>query len=230
MIRFFVERRVATLMLFSAIILMGMISLSRLKVSLFPDIVFPKLTVLTPYSNVAPEEIENLVTRPIEDAVSSVSGVKKMMSRSQEGLSIIEVTFEWGTSLDLATINLRQKVDLAKSILPQDSGKSIIVAFDPSADPVITLVARPTGIPFERTRDYIEKNVRPYLERIDGVASVSILGGRKREVQINVDAQKMHAFGLSLDKVNQAVGSANFNFPAGNVHKGEKEYTVRVMG
>ncbi len=230
MISFFVHRKIATLMLFSAVLLMGFISLSRLKVSLFPDIVFPRLSILTPYPNVAPEEIENLVTRPVEDAVSSVGGVKKIRSRSQEGLSIVDVSFDWGTSLDLATIHLRQKVDLAKSILPQEAGKSIIVAFDPSADPVITLVARPVGVPFENARDYIEKNIRPYLERIPGVASIQLLGGTRREIQVLVDGQKLHAYGLSLERLHQALGASNFNFPAGNVRRGDKEYTVRVAG
>ena len=217
-------------MLFLAILLMGSISFSRLKVSLFPDIVFPRLTVLTPYTDVAPEEIENLVTRPIEDAVSSVNGVKKIRSRSQEGLSIVEVTFDWGTSIDLATINLRQKVDLTKSILPQDSGKSIIVAFDPASDPVVVLVAKPTGSSFTETRDYIEKNIRPYLERITGVASIQILGGTRREIQVLADGPKLHGYEISLDMINSAIGANNFNFPAGNIKRGDKELTVRIMG
>lgn len=230
MIRFFVHRKVATLMIFSGVMLMGVISLSRLKVSLFPDIVFPRLSVLTPYANVAPQEIENLVTRPVEDAVSSVGGVKKISSRSEEGLSVVDVTFDWGTSIDLATIHMRQKVDLAKSILPQDAGRSILVAFDPSADPVITLVATPVGQPFDKTRDYVEKNIRPYLERIPGVASIQMLGGTHREIQVLADSQKLQAYGLSLDRIHQAIGSSNFNFPAGNVRRGDKEYSVRVTG
>ena len=230
MLNFFVRRPVATAMIYAAVFLLGFLSLQRLKVSLFPDIVFPKLIVLTPYAHVAPEEMENLVTIPIEDAVGSVSGVKKIVSRSEEGLSIVEVTLDWGSSLDLAVINIRQKVDLAKSILPQDTGKSIIVKFDPSSDAIVTLVAKPAGIPFERTRDYIDKNVRPLLERVDGVASLSILGGWKREIHIDVDARKLFAHGLTLDRVSQSLSSSNFNFPAGNVRRGDREFTVRVMG
>ena len=230
MIEFFVQRRVATTMIFAAIALMGSISLSRLKVSLFPDLEFPRLTVLTPYSNVAPDEIENLVTRPIEDAVSSVNGVRKITSRSQEGLSIVEVDLEWGSSLDLAVINLRQKVDLAASLLPQDAGKSIIIKFDPAAAPIVTLVARPKGVSFEKLRDQLDKAVRPFLERIPGVASISILGGYRREIQVNVDSRRMYGHGLNLDQIIQALGASNFNFPAGNVKKGEREFTVRVMG
>lgn len=230
MIEFFVRRRVATVMMFAAVLLLGVISLSRLKVSLFPDISFPRLTVLTPYSNVGPEEIENLVTRPIEDAVSSVNGVKKIVSRSQEGLSIVEVSLEWGGSLDLAVINLRQKVDLARSVLPQDTGKSIIIKFDPSADPIVLLTARPVNTSFEDLRDHVDKNVRPFLERIPGVASVQILGGYRREIQVNVDSGRLFGYGLTLDRLAQSLSSSNFNFPAGNVRRGAREYNVRVMG
>ncbi|MBL8018238.1 MAG: efflux RND transporter permease subunit [Leptospirales bacterium] len=230
MIEFFVRRRIATCMMFVAVLILGGISLARLKVSLFPDIVFPKLLVLTPYQSVGPEEIENLVTRPIEDGITAVNGVRNVSSRSQEGLSIVEVTLEWGASLDLATINIRQKVDLARSILPEDTGKSMIVKFDPSTDPVVTVVARPVGVEFENLRDYVDKNVRPFMERIPGVASLSILGGYKREIQVNVDRAKLVGYNLTLDQVVQAIASSNFNFPAGNVKKGDREYTVRIMG
>ncbi|MCE9599179.1 MAG: efflux RND transporter permease subunit [Spirochaetia bacterium] len=230
MIEFFIRRRIATSMMFVAVLILGGISLSRLKVSLFPDIVFPRLFVLTPYQSVGPEEIENLVTRPIEDGITAVNGVRNVSSRSQEGLSIVEVSLEWGTSLDLATINIRQKVDLARSILPQDAGKSMIVKFDPSTDPVITVVARPVGVEFENLRDYVDKTVRPFMERIPGVASLSILGGYRREIQVNVDRAKLSGYNLTLDQVIQSISSSNFNFPAGNVKKGDREYTVRIMG
>ncbi len=230
MIDFCIKRPIATTMIYVAVILLGVISLTRLKVTLFPDIVFPRLTVLTGYPNVSPEEIENLVSRPIEDAVSSVSGVKKIRSFSREGLSIVDVTLDWGTNLDLATIQVRQKVDLARNLLPQDTQKSIIDKFDPSSDPVVTIIARPVGLTFNNTRDYIEKNVRPFFERINGVANISIRGGRKREVQINVDSKKMHSRGLSIDGIAQALSSSNFNFPAGNVRQGDRELTVRIMG
>ncbi len=230
MLRFLIHRPIATAMIYAAILLIGAISLGRLRVSLFPDIQIPQLTILTPYPNVAPEEMENLVTRPIEDAVSSVNGVRRVTSKSQEGLSIVEVFFEWGTSLDLAIVNTRQKVDLAKSVLPQDAEKSIIVRSDPSADPVITLVARPVDLDSAQLRDYIDNNVRPFLERIDGVASISVLGGQKREIQVRVDAQKLFALGLTLEQLRANLESSNFSFPAGTVRKGDRELTVRVQG
>lgn len=164
-------------MFYLGIVLLGMIAVGRLPISLFPDIVFPRLTILTPYGGVAPEEMENLVTRPVEDAVSSVPGVHGIESRSQEGLSIVEVQLEWGASLDLAIIQLRQKLDLARALLPQDSGRSILVRYDPASMPIVSLVARPRQISGDQLRDTVDREVRPFLERIPGVASINILGG-----------------------------------------------------
>jgi len=217
-------------MFYSALLLLGMIALDRLKINLFPDIVFPRITILTPYPDVSPDEIENLISKPVEDAVSSVNGVKKIVSRSEEGLSSVEVHLEWGTPLDLAIINLRQKLDLAKSMLPQDAGKSIIVKFDPSSEPIILLMAEPGRIPFDELRDYIEKDVRPFFERIEGVATVSVLGGRKREISVDLDQGKLQAYGLTVDQIARSLTATNYNYPAGNVKSGEKEFTVRFMG
>lgn len=230
MIRFFVERRVAATMTFAALLLLGLVAAPRLKVSLFPDIVYPRLLILTPYGAVPPEEMETLVSVPVEDAAGAVAGVKKITSRSQEGLSVVEVAFDWGTNLDLATIQVRQKVDLARSVLPQDCGRSLILKHDPSSRAVITLVAKPAGIPFKDTRDFVEKNIRPLLERVEGVAGVSIRGGFRREIQVEIDLERLKARGLSLDEVKQAVSSSNFNFPAGTVRRDEKELAVRVSG
>lgn len=217
-------------MFYLGIVLLGMIAVGRLPISLFPDIVFPRLTILTPYGGVAPEEMENLVTRPVEDAVSSVPGVHGIESRSQEGLSIVEVQLEWGASLDLAIIQLRQKLDLARALLPQDSGRSILVRYDPASMPIVSLVARPRQISGDQLRDTVDREVRPFLERIPGVASINILGGRKREIRVDVDARRLRGFGLNLSQLNQALGAANFAFPAGQVYKGDREYTVRFQG
>lgn len=231
MIAFCVKRPVATSMAFTAMLLLGVIGSSRLKVNLFPDIAFPRISVITPYSNVQAEEIENLVTRPIEDALSAVPGVRKLRSVSQEGLSIVHVDLEWGSSTDSAIIQARQKVDLARSVLPQDTGKSMIARFDPSREPIMTLVARPTPhLSFERTREYIERNVRPLLERIEGVASVSIQGGLRREIQVNIDRDRLRSYNLTLSRIGQNLDASNYTFPAGAVKKGRHEYQVKIKG
>jgi multidrug efflux pump subunit AcrB len=228
--RFSIQRPIATLMLYCMLLLLGFVSLSKLEVNLFPDIVFPRITVLTPYPDVSPDEIEHLVTVPIEDSVSSVNGVKKITSTSQEGLSIVTIQFEWGSDLDLAVINLRQKLDLTKSVLPQDAGKSLIVKFDPSSEPIILLVSKPERISSEELRDFIEKNIRPSFERIDGVASVTILGGRRREIRVNLDAEKLQSQGLTVEQIGKSLSATNYNYPTGNVKGGDKEFTVRFEG
>lgn len=233
MISFCVRHPVATFMIYAAVVLLGLVSIGRLRVSLFPDIVFPRLTVLTSYGNIPAEEIENLVTRPIEDAVSSVPGVTGVQSISQEGLSIVQVNLQWGSSLDSAIIHVRQKVDLARSILPQDAGRSMILKFDPSQEPILTLIARPVpggNTRFETLRDLIERGVRPLLERTNGVAGVSVLGGHRREIQVEVSAARLFAHNLSLDQIGRAINAANYNFSAGTVRRGKKELHVRVAG
>ncbi|MBE7438188.1 MAG: efflux RND transporter permease subunit [Spirochaetales bacterium] len=230
MLAFFIRRPVATTMLYSGIVLAGFIALGRLEINLFPDIHFPGISIITEYPNVPPDEIENLVSRVIEDAVGSVAGVKNVTSRSREGMSIVEVTFDWDTSLDLATINIRQKVDLARAALPQDATRPMILKFDPGADPIVIVIARPTGQPFEKTRDFLERSVRPFMERIPGVASVSILGGYRREIQVQVDPSRMTARSISMGQISQALQATNFNFPAGNVYEGDREISVRVVG
>ncbi|KAB2929045.1 MAG: efflux RND transporter permease subunit [Leptonema illini] len=231
MIRFCVNRPIATSMAFTAMLLLALIGSSRLKVNLFPDIAFPRISVITPYSNVQAEEIENLVTRPIEDALSAVPGVRKLRSISQEGLSIVHVDLEWGSSTDSAIIQARQKVDLARSVLPQDTGKSMISRFDPSREPIMTLIARPSPrLSFKETREYIERNVRPLLERIEGVASVSIQGGLRREIQVDIDRDKLRSYNLTLSRIGQNLDASNYTFPAGAVRKGRHEYQVKVKG
>ncbi len=230
MIRFSIERPVAVSMFYAALLLLGLVSLSRIQVNLLPEINIPRLTILTSYPNVSASEIENLVTRPIEETLSSVNGVDKVNSKSEEGLSIISVTLSWGYDANLALISMRQKLDLLRSSLPQDVQRSIILKFDPSDQPVLGILVKPVGITFPKLRGFIEKNLKPELERSEGTASIIIRGGEKREIQIMANSQKLFQANLTLDDLAQSINSANYNFPAGNVYKQEKEYTVRMMG
>lgn len=230
MILFSIRRPVAVSMFYAALVLLGIVSLSRIQVNLLPEINIPRLTILTAYTNVSAGEIENLVTRPIEETLSSVNGVDKVNSKSEEGLSIISVTLSWGYDPNLALIAMRQKLDLLRTSLPQDVQRSIILKFDPSDQPVMGILVKPVGMTFAKMRAYVEKNIKPELERSEGTASIIVRGGEKREIQVLTNSQKLFQANLTLDDVAQSVNSANYNFPAGNVYKQEKEYTVRMMG
>ncbi len=221
---------VTTLMVFTAIVLLGLISFYKLPVSLLPDIEFPQITIVTEYENASPKEIEHLITKQIEEAVASVSGVKDISSISSEGISIVKVKFVWGKNMDMAAMEVREKVDLIKGLLPQDTKKSIVLKYNPSETPIMSLSVSSKFYNQIELRRIVEKEIKPYLERIDGVAAVNITGGLVREIKINVDVARLYANNLSLQEIIDALDSANYNYPAGSINKGKKEFIIRVIG
>ncbi|MBN1897746.1 MAG: efflux RND transporter permease subunit [Spirochaetes bacterium] len=225
-----IKYRVTTLMVFAGIILLGLISFSRLPLSLLPDIEFPEITIVTEYKNVSSKEIEHLVSRPIEEAVASVSGAKDITSISSEGVSIVKVKFNWGKNMDFAAMEVREKVDLIKGTLPQDVKKSIVLKYNPSDRPVLSLSVNSSFYNKVALREFVNKEIKPSLERIDGVASANITGGLVREIQVHLDMGRLYANNLSIPEVIDAINLANYNYPAGNLKKDKKEYIIRVMG
>ncbi|MBN1533509.1 MAG: efflux RND transporter permease subunit [Spirochaetes bacterium] len=230
MIEALIRRRVTTAMLYLGICLLGVISLDRLPVQLLPSIEFPKLTVITPYENALPSEIETLVTRYVEEAVSAVNGVVSVQSESLEGLSLVTASFQWGTNMDLALVETKEKVDLAKGELPQDAGMSMVVKFDPRAEPVMIYSIVNKGGDFRQVRRRIERELVPYLERVEGVALVEAGGGFRRQINIDLDVAKIYSHSLSLAEVMERLASENQSFPAGYLERGSVEYLVRAAG
>lgn len=230
MIEFAVRRRIATSMLFLAIALAGMLSAQRLPVDLFPELEIPRVHALTFYAGAAPEEMETLVTRPLEEALSSVNGLRSIRSRSEEGLSIIEAQLEWGVSAELSMIQMRQKADIARQTMPEAASRTVLLRFDPAQRPLMLLAARAHGIDQRRLRQFLEVEVRPLLERVAGVASVLPLGGERREIQVDADAARLHAHGLTLRDIDSAIGAATFQGPAGFLQRGEREMAIRLDG
>ncbi|WP_061219481.1 efflux RND transporter permease subunit [Leptospira weilii] len=230
MIEFFLRRKVTTLVVFFLLVLFGYVGLTKLKMELLPDVSFPSLTVVTVYSNVAPTEIESLVTKPIEEILSSVGGVDRILSESIEGISIVTVRFRWGTEIDQALIQVREKLDLVKGSLPQDVKKSIVIRFDPNSAPVMQIAVKTNGIDLKDVRLFLRKNVIPYFERVDGVAAISLSGGFERQIQVNVDKGRLEAHNIRIQDLVNQIDSSNFGFPAGNVREGDKEILVRTDG
>ncbi len=230
---FSVKRPITLLMFYMAGIIFGIISLSKMDVDLLPPIRYPEISVITLYMGASPKEIETLVTRPVEEAVSSVSGVKRVRSESIEGASLITASFEWGTDMDFAAIRIREKVDMVKGLLPQDAEKSIVARFDPNSLPIMGIsINSKSGEEYsiDKIRKVVEKTIKPKFERIDGIGSVKITGGKIREVQVVVDLSRLYAYGLSIHDVIEKINLSNYNFPAGNVIKGKKEFLVRTIG
>lgn len=229
--RFAITRPVATSMFFLGVVLMGSLAFQRLQINLLPAIEYPRLTVVTTFANAAPGEMENLVTRPLSEAVGTVSGITKIDSESLEGTSLITLQFAWGTNVDFAVMEVREKIDLVRGVLPQDAGRPVVSRFDPSQAAIMEVVFFPTGLEKSRDlRDFIRKNAKVFLDRVDGVAMVQLSGGERREIQVEVDEPALAAHRISLDEIGSSIASANLNYPAGHIKMGSKDVLVRSLG
>jgi len=224
-----VNRPVLTSMVSLIVIILGAVALSRLPIDLMPDVTSPTISISTSYSKASPLTMEELVTRPIEEAVAAVPGVQEISSRSIEGNSNVQVSFSWGTDLEAASNDIRDRIDRIISRLPSEAGRPSLRKFDMAATPVI-MMGVTSQLEALELRRILEEQVSYRLERVDGVASVNIWGGRTREIHINLDPARMNALKVPLDQVISRIRSANVNQPAGNVYRGNHQITVRVPG
>jgi HAE1 family hydrophobic/amphiphilic exporter-1 len=230
MIKFSVRHPVTILMFIGVLLVLGAVSLSRMGLDLLPQMTYPAVTVVTRYENVAPEDIEQLVTKPIESVVSTVSGVKKVTSQSLEGISLVIVEFEWGTNLDFAAQEVRDKIGLIERYLPQDVQKPIVFKFDASMMPVARYVATSDRYTLTQLKKLLQDDIAPYLERVEGVATVDVLGGRDIEYWVEVDIPKLIEAGVSFSQISQMLQLNNFNFPSGKVDIRQKTLLIRTIG
>jgi hydrophobic/amphiphilic exporter-1 (mainly G- bacteria), HAE1 family len=226
---FSVKRRITITMLTLIVALFGMLAFRDLGIDLFPEIEYPSISVVTAYSGVGSEEMETLVTRPIEEFVSSVSGVKEVYSISSEGLSTIFLKFDWGINLDSAANDVREKVSWVTDYLPKGSDKPMVLKFNIAQMPIQQYGV----VGFSNTmelREYLESTVKPTLERVDGIAAVQLYGGREREIQVLIDPNKLRALGVPLNQIKQAIMASNLSIPGGHVEVQQKEYLIRTSG
>jgi hydrophobic/amphiphilic exporter-1 (mainly G- bacteria), HAE1 family len=224
-----VKRPVTTIMCMLVVIILGIVSLSGLSVDLLPNIEVPVAIISTSYSNVGPEEVEKFVTKPIEQAVSTVEGIDSVRSISNEGNSLIIVMFDWGTDMEFASLHMREKVDLIKGYLPDGANDPIVMKIDPNAQATMQLSIS-LDMDLADMQSFVEDNIQSKLERINGVASVNINGGVEKEIEISLNAQKLQGYGLSVDYISNILKAENLNLPSGNVKKGTQELLVRTMG
>ena len=226
---FSIRKAVTVSMLILIIVVLGAISFIQLGLDLMPDITFPVISVITRYTGVASEDVETLITRPIEEAVSTVKGVKKVTSISQEGLSAVMVELEWETNLDFSAQDIRDKIDFLRDFLPEDISHPMVFKFDPSMIPIIAY-----GISGKREplslRKFAEDTFKDQLEQVDGVASCIIWGGREREILIEVDRKKLEGYKFSLDFIVRKIKTENLNLPGGHIAQNYKEYLLRTVG
>ncbi len=227
--RLSIRRPVFTAMVVLIVVLLGLVSLSRLPIDLMPDITYPTLSIMAQYENASPEEMEELVTRPIEEAMTAVPGVEEVTSISSEGSSQVRVNFGWGTNLDAAAGDIRDRLDRVMARLPEDVDRPVLRKFDLAAFPILILGASSNLDPIEMRR-IIDEQVKYRIERLPGVASMDIRGGLDREIHVNLRADKIKALALPLDRILTTIRAENVNIPAGPIERGSMEVMVRTPG
>lgn len=216
-------------MVFLALTVLGSFAYLRLQVDLFPELDFPSISVLTTYPGVGPEEMETLVTRPVESAVARVNAIERVESTSSEGRSRVSLRFEWGYDLEAATNDVRASLERIRPLLPDDVDPPIVFKFDLTNFPVLIL-ALDGSLDEGRLRKFADETVIPRLERVSGVASVELQGAREREIRIELSLTSLAAYGLSPDDVLRAIRDANLAVPGGLVGDGSRNILVRAIG
>lgn len=221
-----INRPVTVFMFTVAVVLFGLVSFSRLSLNLLPDITYPSLTIQTEYPGAAPAEVENLITKPIEEAVGVVSGVVDIHSISRSGMSEVILEFLWQTNMDFASLDVREKLDLIT--LPDDAEAPVLLRFDPSLDPIMRIgfFGKDNLIELRRVAD---KTIKKELESIDGVAAVKINGGLEEEIQVEIDEGRLTSLGIPITTVGQRLLEDNINLAGGSLEQDQSEYLVRTL-
>ena len=232
LVEFSTRRRVTVLMMMVTLVLFGLIALSGLKVNLLPDLSYPTLTVRTEYTGAAPAEIETLVTKPVEEAVGVVKGLRKLKSISRTGQSDVVLEFAWGTDMDQAGLEVRDKMEALQ--LPLEVKPPVLLRFNPSTAPIMRLVLATTAADGDnsaltRLRRYADDDLKRKLEPVEGVAAVKVAGGLEDEVQVDIDQQKLAALNMPIDTVISRLQQENINMSGGRLEEGTQRFLVRTV-
>jgi HAE1 family hydrophobic/amphiphilic exporter-1 len=216
-------------MLFLAVILLGLISYERLPIDLLPDVSYPRLVVYTSYPDVAPAEVERLITERIEAESAAVPGVERVTSVSREGVSLVTLRFAWGTDMDFAMLNVRERLDNVREALPESATRPAILRVDPESDPILVLSVS-GGEDLWQTKELAETVFRRRLEQLDGIAQAAVTGGLDREIQVEVNPNLLDSYGLTIEEISRALGQANVSAPGGTILQGRYRYPLRTLG
>ena len=236
LVEFATRRRVTIAMMTLTLVLFGLIALGSLKVNLLPDLSYPTLTVRTDYEGAAPAEIETLISQPAEEALGVVKGLRKLKSVSRTGQSDVVLEFAWGTDMDQASLDVRDKMEALQ--FPQDAKPPVLLRFNPSTQPIMRLALSPkrqAGSAAEDIRQLMElrrfadDDLKRKLEPVEGVAAVKVGGGLEDEVQVDIDQRKLAQFGLSLESVINRLAQENVNVSGGRLEEGSQRYLVRTV-
>lgn len=225
-----VKRPIAVTMVVLIFVVIGLYSLSMLPIEMMPDMNFSMAIVVTQYNNVGSAEVENLVTKTVEGAISSVSGINSITSQTSEGTSIVMAEFNNGTDMDSAVTDMKDKLSMIEDYLPDGAEKPMVLKLDMNAMPVAMMSVSVDGYDLIQAKKYIEDEVESKLEAVSGVANVNIYGASEREIEIVVDPEKLFGYNMSLSDIVSAVAAQNQNLPSGNIAGMGKKMSIRTMG
>ena len=218
-----VKRPIMTSLVFIAVAILGLFSLTKLPIDLYPDIETNTIMVMTAYPGASAEDIETNLTRPLENALNAVEDLKHMSSQSRENYSLITLEFEYGNDIDVLTNDVRDKLDMVESVLPDDAENPIIFKFSTDMVPIVILSVQ-ANESMPALYKILDDAVATPLARVDGVGSVSIAGAPKREIQVYVDPNKLEAYNLTVEAISGIIGAENRNIPGGTFDLGSDTY------
>ena len=224
-----VKRPVTTTVFYLALIVLGVFSLGRLAIDLIPDISFPVIVIYSSYPGVSPQEVEENLTKVMENTAASASRIENITSTSREGTSVVIVEYQWGTDLAEASNDLRERLDLIRDFIPEDASQPVLFKFDPSMTPIVVLSLEGRR-DLESLRFIAENTIQTSLEQIDGVATVSVEGGLQKQIHIDLDRTLLASYGLSIDQVVNVVRAENLNVTGGYITEGAQKYSLRTVG
>ena len=224
-----VKRPITTLLCFVTVLILGLFSLAKLPIDLYPDIDTNTIMVITMYPGASAKDIEQNVTKPLENTLNSVEHLKHVTSTSRENTSVITLEFEYGYDIDVLTNDVRDKLDMVESSLPDDAMNPIIFKFSTDMIPICLLSVQ-ANESMPGLYKILDENLANPLARIDGVGTVSISGAPKREIHVYIDPNRLEAYNLSVEQISSIIGNENRNIPGGSFDIGSNTYALRVQG
>ncbi|SMO94823.1 efflux RND transporter permease subunit [Gracilimonas mengyeensis] len=225
-----VDRPITFLMSTLILLGFGIYGLQNLRLDLYPDVSFPTITVYTSYEGVAPEDIETLVTRPIEEAVGSISGIRRVRSLSSQGASVVKLNFEWGTDLYEAENDVRKELGFVERAIPDDAETPLVFSYDPNQEPIVVLTVTSNARSQRELRTYSRQILEQRLERLNGIASVETSGGLERQINVRISNNKMRQFDVTIADISSKLQQENIQVPAGQLAEGNTIYSLRTIG
>ncbi len=225
-----VNRPITFMMISIILIGFGLYGLNNLRLNLYPDVSFPTITVYTTFEGVAPEDIEALITRPIEEQVGSISGVRRVRSLSSQGSSVVKLNFNWGTDLFIAETEVRKRLDMIRRALPDEVDQPIVFSYDPNDEPVLVLALTSENRSPRELRTLATRQIEQRIERIEGIASAETAGGFDRQINVRISNAQMLTYNLDVGNISNRLRQENVQVPAGELTEGETVFSLRTIG